>query len=174
MVITIDKAYLEEYMKRLALGCLLLILVTTVSGQRNEILSNRIASLQVMAGDRWMALPIVQLNGSEPICIDFDDLTHEYHRYTYKIEHCEADWTVSEELFPNDYISGFTEGNTIDDYQESLNTNILYTHYALRIPNDRCRIKMSGNYKLTVMDENNDNEPMFTACFMVLEPLMGV
>lgn len=174
MVITIDKAYLEEYMKRLALGCLLLILVTTVSGQRNEVFSNRIASLQVMAGDRWMALPIVQLNGSEPICIDFDDLTHEYHRYTYKVEHCEADWTVSEELFPNDYISGFTEGNTIDDYRESLNTNILYTHYALRIPNDRCRIKMSGNYKLTVMDENNDYEPMFTACFMVYEPLMGV
>jgi hypothetical protein len=33
---------------------------------------------------------------------------------------------------------------------------------------------MSGNYKLTVMDENNDDEPMFTACFMVVEPLMGV
>jgi hypothetical protein len=145
-----------------------------MSAQRNEVYNNRIASLQVMAGNRWTDLPIVQLNGNEPICIDFDDLTHEYHRYTYKIEHCEADWTVSEDLFMSDYLQGFGEGNTIDDALESINTNVLYTHYSLRIPNDRCRIKMSGNYKLTVMDENEDNEPMFTACFMVLDPSMGI
>jgi len=161
-------------MKRLTLGCLLLIQTMVMSAQRNEVYNNRIASLQVIAGNRWTALPIVQLGGSEPICIDFDDLTHEYHRYTYKIEHCEADWTVSEDLFVSDYLQGFGEGNTIDDAEESINTNVLYTHYSLRIPNDRCRIKMSGNYKLTVMDENDDNEPMFTACFMVLDPSMGV
>ena len=33
---------------------------------------------------------------------------------------------------------------------------------------------MSGNYKLTVFDENDNNRPVFTACFMVVEPLMGV
>ena len=38
--------------------------IMVMSAQRNEVFSNRIASLQVMAGDRWMALPIVQLNGS--------------------------------------------------------------------------------------------------------------
>ena len=163
-------------MKRIKQICLFLLLIQTMvmSAQRNEVYNNRIASLQVMAGNRWTALPIVQLGGSEPICIDFDDLTHEYHRYTYKIEHCEADWTVSEDLFVSDYLQGFGEGNTIDDAQESINTNVPYTHYSLRIPNERCRIKMSGNYKLTVMDENDDNEPMFTACFMVLDPSMGV
>ena len=163
-------------MKRIKQICLFLLLIQTMvmSAQRNEVYNNRIASLQVIAGNRWTALPIVQLGGSEPICIDFDDLTHEYHRYTYKIEHCEADWTVSEDLFVSDYLQGFGEGNTIDDAQESINTNVLYTHYSLRIPNERCRIKMSGNYKLTVMDENDDNEPMFTACFMVLDPSMGV
>lgn len=163
-------------MKRIKQICLFLLLIQTMvmSAQRNEVYNNRIASLQVIAGNRWTALPIVQLGGSEPICIDFDDLTHEYHRYTYKIEHCEADWTVSEDLFVSDYLQGFGEGNTIDDAQESINTNVLYTHYSLRIPNERCRIKMSGNYKLTVMDENEDNEAMFTACFMVLDPSMGV
>ena len=32
---------------------------------------------------------------------------------------------------------------------------------------------MSGNYRVSVIDENED-EVMFTACFMVLEPMMGV
>ena len=33
---------------------------------------------------------------------------------------------------------------------------------------------MSGNYRLTVYDDNNEEEPMFTACFMVVDPKMEV
>ena len=151
---------------------MLLLLATTSRAQRHEILSDRIASLQVMAEDRWMDMPVAELG--ESIYIEFDDLTHEYTRYTYKIEHCEADWTTSDELFSSDYIQGFADGNVIDDNIESLNTYQLYTHYALTIPNDKCRLKMSGNYRLTVFDENNDETPVFTACFMLVEPQMGV
>ena len=94
-------------------------------GQNNEIYDKGIASLQVVAGDDWMALPVITLGADGPenrINISFDDLTHTYHRYAYKIEHCEADWTVSEELFSSDYVAGFQEGNTIEDYEESVNT----------------------------------------------------
>lgn len=152
-------------------------LACTAHAQRNEIYDGRIATLQVVAGDDWLSLPVVRLNGHTPgdiINISFDDLTHTYHRYTYAIEHCEADWSTSEALFPSDYISGFYEGNTIDDSEESINTNTLYTHYTLTIPNERCSIKMSGNYKLTVYDENDDNRPMFTACFMVVEQAASI
>ncbi len=155
---------------------LLLVLLTGVQvtrAQRNEIFSDRIATLQVVAGTDWLSPPVTFLNGS-PIHIAFDDLTHDYHRYTYKLEHCEADWSVSDGLFESDYIDGFLEGNLIEDIQESLNTNVLYTHYHLTIPNEHCRLKMSGNYRLTVYDDNNDDEPMFSACFMVVEPKMGV
>ena len=165
-------------MKKLLLG--VIILSTSfcqAKAQKNEIYDNNIASLQVVAGQNWMSLPIIKLNSHSPndrINISFDDFTHAYHRYTYKIEHCEADWTVSEGLFPSDFINGFQEGNTIDYNEESINTNILYTHYKLTIPNKQCSLKMSGNYKLTVFDENDGNRPVFTACFMVVEPLMGV
>lgn len=142
--------------------------------QRNEIINPRISSLQVVAGEDWLSPPITTLNGDEPINISFDDLTHTYHRYVFKIQHCEADWTPSDGLFENDYIEGFFSGNTIDDYEESLNTNVQYNHYKLQIPNNRCRIKMSGNYKLTVYDDDNDNEEMFTACFMIVDPQMTV
>ena len=156
-------------------ACTLLLLSLPFCGlaQRHEIFSDRIASLQVVSGQDWMSIPITTLGG-EPVNISFDDLTHEYHRYTYKLEHCEADWTVSEELFASDYCEGFTSNNTIDELTESINTNVLYTHYTLQIPNDRCRLKIGGNYRLTITDENNDDEPVLAACFMVVEPEMRV
>ena len=154
--------------------CLIVLLATPSRGQRHAIYTDRIATLQVVAGNDWLSPPVTYLKGGTPINISFDDLTHEYTRYTYKVEHCEADWTTSEDLFTSDYIDGFTEGNLIEDTEESLNTNVLYTHYRLTIPNDRCRLKMSGNYRVTVYDDNNDEEPVLSACFMVVEPRMSV
>jgi hypothetical protein len=158
---------------RLNLSILAVLFCISTFGQRHEIFSDRIASLQVVAGQDWLSPPVITLDGNQVINIGFDDLTHEYHRYTYKVEHCDADWSTSTELFDTEYMEGFFEGNTIDDMEESLNTNVLYTHYRFHIPNSQCRLKMSGNYRVTVIDENED-EVMFTACFMVLEPLMGV
>ena len=164
-------------MKKTLLALISAILPAASYAQNNEIYDKDIASLQVVAGQNWMSLPIIRLGSHSPndrINISFDDLTHTYHRYTYKIEHCEADWTVSDQIFASDFINGFQEGNTIENSMESINTNVLYTHYKLTIPNEDCSLKMSGNYKLTVFDENDDNRPMFTACFMVLENAMGV
>lgn len=145
-----------------------------VHAQRNEIFSPNIASLQVMAGDDWLSMPVVELNGENCINIGFDELSHTFHRYTYRIEHCEADWSVSEGLFESDYIEGFAEGNTIDNNEQSLNTNTLYTHYSLTIPNERCKVKMSGNYRVVVVDDNDDQAPVLTACFMVTENAMSM
>lgn len=160
-------------MKIVAAISSLLLLCATCSAQRNEILSSRIASLQVVAGEDWLSMPVIELGGEQPVNISFDDLTHEYHRYAYKLEHCEADWSVSGELFQSDYCEGFAEGNTIDDITESINTNVLYTHYAMQLPNDKCNIKMSGNYRLTIYDENSGDE-VAVACFMVVEQLMAL
>ena len=143
--------------------------------QCHETYNQRIATLQVVAGTDWLSMPITQLDGN-PINIDFDDLTHDYHRYTYKIEHCDADWNVSQGLFESDYLQGFNGDLVIDNVESSVNTNHLYTHYHLAIPNENCHITMSGNYKLTVYDDNAEagKGKMLTACFMVAEPLVNV
>lgn len=159
--------------RRLSLLALALPLSLTAAAQRSEVLHPDIASLQVVAGDDWLSMPIVDLNGDTPINISFDDLTHEYHRYAYRIEHCNADWTPTTDLFQSDYCQGFADGNTIDDIEESLQTNTLYTHYSLQIPNDRCRPRLSGNYRVTVYDENTQVD-VLTACFMVAENAMHV
>lgn len=164
-------------MKKTLLYLISVLFSLNAMAQRNEIYDLGTASLQVVAGQQWLELPIIKLGSRSPeerINISFDDLTHTYHRYVYKIEHCEADWTVSDQLFSSDYIEGFQDGNTIDDIVESINTNTLYTHYSLQIPNENCVLKMSGNYKLTVYDENDGNRPVLTACFMVVEPIVGV
>lgn len=146
----------------------------SVLAQRHKIYSPNIATLQAVADDKWQNMPLIQLGTNQVMNFAFDDLTHEYHRYMYRIEHCEADWTTSNEIFTSDYIDGFTEDNLISNAEESLNTNIMYTHYSFQIPNNSCQIKISGNYKVTVYDENENKTPILSFCFMVYESKMGV
>ena len=161
---------------KIFVSCVCLIIASVVRAQRNEIDNDRIQSLQVVANGDWLSLPVMEL-GNGYVDIDFDDMSHEYRRYVYKLEHCEADWTVSEDIFESDYCEGFADGNTIDDVEKSLMTNTLYTHYSLRIPNSRCKPKLSGNYRITIYDDNDDGKEVLRACFFVVEPAarqMGV
>ena len=116
---------------------------------------------------------IIRLDSSDRITISFDDFTHQYHRYVYSLTHCEPDWTPTEGLFTTDYVTGFQDDNTIEDYQESINTNQLYTHYMLRIPNAICRPKISGNYQLDIIDDDT-KQIVITARFMVTENVVNI
>ena len=154
----------------------MLYLWLSVAGraQRNRILNPDIASLQVVAGNNWLSMPVIDLGEGVPVNIAFDDLTHEYRRYAYKVEHCNADWSTSGDLFVSDYIDGFNADNVIEHVEQSINTNMLYTHYRFQIPNERCKLKMSGNYRVTIYDANDDDKAVAECCFMVVEPRMGI
>ena len=154
----------------------MLCLWLSVAGraQRNRILNPDIASLQVVAGNNWLSMPVIALGEGVPVNIAFDDLTHEYRRYAYKVEHCNADWSTSGDLFVSDYIDGFNADNVIEHVEQSINTNVLYTHYRFQIPNERCKLKMSGNYRVTIYDANDDDKAVAECCFMVVEPRMGI
>lgn len=163
-------------LRRILLSLIISITASVSYAQYHEIYSKDIRSLQVVCGDRWLAMPVMKLHDYSPtnvMNIAFDDLTHTYRRFTYSIEHCEADWSTTESLFASDFIEGFSADNTIDDIEESINTNVLYTHYRLTIPNEKCRLKLSGNYRLTVTDDNN-GEKILSACFMVVEPVVNI
>lgn len=158
-------------MKRLIL--LLMILLAMSAFGKHQILQNNIKSLNVVSGNNWLGLPVITLGSDEVLNISFDELSHNYHRFAVHIEHCEYDWTVSDGLFESDWLEGFNDW-TIDDYENSINTNVLYTHYCTQIPNERCRLKMSGNYRVHVLDEDNDNEEVMVIEFRIVEPLMAV
>ncbi len=139
----------------------------------HTIYDPQIKTLQVVVDDDWLSIPVMKLNSSETLNVSFDQLSHTYHRYMYKIEHCEADWSISQQLLESNYLVGFND-NIIDDYELSINTNVLYTHYSVQIPNDRCKLKLSGNYIMSVYDEDNNNEKVLEARFMIVDQLMNV
>lgn len=140
--------------------------------QNNVVNVPHIRTLQVKANDNWIAPPIIYLGTNDFVEISFDELTHEYHRYTYQIQHCNADWTV-DDLFETDYLAGFNN-NVIDDFQNSLNTTMLYTHYRFRLPNPQAQLLISGNYLVSVYGEDDNETPVLQACFSVVSPQVGI
>lgn len=161
-------------MKKITVLLSLLCCASAITAQRHEILDRQLHTLQVVVNDDPLPPPIMNLGGGNHLEIGFDEFSHEYHRYIYKVEHCNADWSPSTEIFESDYMNGFN-GEPIEDYEKSFNTTVLYTHYSLRIPNENISLKLSGNYKLTVYnDEGDEPVPVLTACFSLVEPGVGI
>jgi len=142
------------------------------AGAWHKIENSSFKSLQVVLNDDWTKLPIMKLGSSDVLRISFDELSHNYRRLIYRLEPCNPDWTPCDGLFESDWLEGFND-RPIDNYVNSLNTTVLYTHYEMQLPNDDTRLKMSGNYKLHIIDEEEEEEVMLVE-FRVVEPLMDV
>lgn len=156
-------------MKRLLLLIILMSALTLQAG--NIIHDPQIKSLQTVVNQDWLSPAVMRLGSNDVLHICFDELSHDYHHYVYQVEHCEADWTPSRELFESDWLEGFNR-NTIDDYEVSINTTVPYTHYWLQIPNDKMRLKRSGNYRLHVYEEELDTREVLTVDFWITEESM--
>lgn len=126
-----------------------------------------VKTLTVYPDGDWTALPVLKLGSENTVEIAFDELSHDYKRYAYRIIHCNADWKRSE-MSVLEYLEGFPE-NDVANGEPSVSTLTLYTHYALTIPNDNVKLKLSGNYAVEVFDKDGNGEPILTACFMVVE-----
>ena len=140
---------------------------------KSHIISPNVKTLQVVVNQQWMSMPILTLGSDDVLNVGFDELSHTYHRYIVHLEHCNPDWSPTESLFENDWLEGFNNW-PIEEYENSLNTTVLYTHYTLQIPNEQCKLKISGNYRLHILDEDDNNKEVAVAEFRVIEPLMRV
>lgn len=160
-------------MKKQITIALLMMFSCTSFAQQHEIRSENIASLQVVSGTDWMGDAIIRLDSNDRLNISFDELSHQYRRYVYSLTHCDPNWYPTDGLFTSDYVSGYHEDITIDNYQESINTNQLYTHYTLRIPNSSCKPKISGNYRLDIIDDET-KDTVITTRFMVTENIATI
>ena len=140
---------------------------------KHQILAPNVKSLQVILNDDFTALPVLTMETDDVLSISFDELSHNYHRFIYRLEPCNPDWTPTEGLFDSDWLEGFND-QPIEDYENSLNTNVLYTHYQMQLPNEQTRPKMSGNYRLYIIDEDDDAIPVAIVELRVLEPMATV
>lgn len=150
---------------------ILSVMSLQVQARRSEILSDRIHTLQVSRNGDWQELPVITLRTDDFIQISFDEFTHQYNRLTYHIRHCNADWKESS-LSEIDYLDGFND-RTLDDFEYSRNTTFLYTHYVLKFPNENTRLTKSGNYEVTVTDDDS-HEKLLIARFSIQENCVGI
>lgn len=130
--------------------------------------SDQIKTLQVNVDGSPMSLPIISLNDQKIIVIQFDEMSHNSKNYYYSIRHCDADWTLSN-VSDMEAIDGYSTG-TITESALSVNTTFLYTHYWLRFPNENTQMKLSGNYVVTIYEDNDPDKVVAYACFSVVEP----
>ena len=157
-------------MKRLITFLIILSCCSISSwAQQNIVHSKQIRTLQTIVDNDPLLPPILQMGKFQHIEISWDEMSHEYHRYIYHIQHCEADWTPSEGIFESDFLQGHND-QPVEDYETSFNTIQLYTHYSISFPNKETSLRMSGNYRVLFYEEGEDiDNPVLEACFCVSE-----
>ncbi len=158
-------------MRTLTLITFCLCLIGTLMGQNHSLemsAPSHIRSIQFEQPNNDLPFPILGMG--DVALLSFDDLNANEASYYYKIQHFNADWAPSN-LNKSEYLDGFDDLR-IQDIQNSYNTLQPYSHYRLEIPNSQTGIKLSGNYLLTIFDDNNS--AVFSRRFVVYEDLITV
>jgi len=100
----------------------------------------------------------------------FDDLFGNEANYYFEIVHCDYNW-IPTDIPKTDYMKGF-DGQRIQEYENSVNTLQMYSHYKLPIPNQYMQLRISGNYILKILNESRD--VILSRKFIVYEDLVTV
>ena len=138
-----------------------------VDNTMNGIFDARFKTLQVKVEGNDYAPPVITLGSDDRVIISFDELTEEHSYLRYSLVHCNANWQPSG-LVDSEFVDGFNLGY-VNDYEYSQLTKVHYVHYSIALPNDEVRFTASGNYLLQVFAEDNPDEPLLQARFMVSE-----
>lgn len=168
--------YVMKQLFTLLLFCLITVCSALGQPGRTVTFKPSIHTVRLMVDGNVENFPVLTLKGQESLQLSFDDLTPEYVRYTYKVEHCDFEGQPSSELFESDFLYSVADEEVIEDCDQSQNTTVLYTHYTLTLPNQRLRPLLSGNYRITVSDEDEEgNERKAFACyFAVVDQKVGI
>jgi hypothetical protein len=161
----------RNYMKVFKYTFLALIIVSTlkIHSQAKDVLEPiniKTVILKPLAANRYAP----QMRMGETFILAFDDLEANQKEYYYKIEHCDFNWNSSN-LSDREFINGYSE-DRIRNYESSFNTLQFYTHYSITFPNSQTSFKISGNYKILVLDDNNN--VIFTRKFVLYDSKVSV
>lgn len=118
------------------------------------------------------SLPIIDLQGSGRLRLEFDDREGEYKNYIYRVIHCDKDWVPSTEIDEIDYLDGFNDQD-VPDFGYSTNGYSEYTNYGVTLPNEDLRWTISGNYILLIVDSDQEI-PVLSRKFMVAESAVNI
>ena len=174
-------------MKRRLILLLLMVSIAGYAQHRTQVMDSDIRTLRMrylmeaLEPSGHVSRPYLVLpengviDGSEAentLEISFDELSHDVHQYSYRVVHCNRDWTESA-ISSYDYVDGFTTADVVD-YEHSLNTQQAYTHYSFVFPNEDMQLKASGNYALQIYEDGDQEKVVAEVCFRVVEPIVGI
>ena len=153
---------------------LLLLSIPSVSdAQTARSMSMSVRSPRMELNGEWDAPAVMTLGGDDRVVFSFDEMSHTYHRYLCRITHRNADWSRSD-MLEIDYLEGFND-MPIEDWENSVNTTQLYTRYEFSLPNENVSLKLSGNYRIEILDDDSyDDTPVAVFDFSVVEPKVTV
>ena len=160
----------------LSLSCCFLVALAAVAQNRVDtqvrIFDSNVRSLKLSLESNMYVPPILMLNGDDRLIVNFDYLDYDVHYLRYSVTHCNADWQPSQ-LIENEYVNGFNYAD-IDDYESSEATYVHYYNYQFALPNDDMELLVSGNYLLSVYEQDNPDKILFQTRFSVCEGGVGV
>lgn len=160
-------------MKHLSSLLLAIIPACLMHGQ-NMVYDENVHTLQVTLNDNPLLPPVLTLGKAAYLRISWDEMSHDYHRYTYRLVHCTRDWEPTESLFESDYLRG-SNNLPVEDYETSFNTTQTYTHYSFTFPNRDTSPLLSGNYKLVICEDGRgEDDPSLEVRFSVVETAMSL
>jgi hypothetical protein len=116
---------------------------------------------------RLIAPPIIPIQSSFPLVLEFDDMTTNLSGLRAKIIHCNADWTKSN-LNDIEFTYEYND-YPITTYEQSFSTKVAYTHYRFEVP----KLKLSGNYVLVVSTDRG-RRTLLTRKFMIYDSKVNI
>ncbi|MDD2960690.1 MAG: DUF5103 domain-containing protein [Muribaculaceae bacterium] len=164
-------------MKKTALIILMsLVALLSVNAQQQDtqtkIINPNFKTLRLGLQSNEFFPPILNLDGDDRLKVEFDELSNDMRYMRYRLVHCNSDWQPSD-LVESEYLDGFNYAN-IDDFGYSAGTFANYVHYQFYLPNDNMTMTKSGNYLIQVYPEDNPEDVLLQARFMVSENLTSV
>ena len=157
-------------MRRL-LFLLSLFTVLTCRAQLQQIFHENVRSLTLTVDGDPTLPPYLLLDSRHTLMIEWDEMSHDYKRYIYHIDHCDWDWQPTDGIFESDFLEGLND-QLVEDFDKSFNTTQIYTHYRLSFPSAQARLRLSGNYRVCIYEEDADPEedgPVLEARFCIFE-----
>ena len=139
---------------------------------RVHIFDSNVRSLKVCLANNMYIPPILMMGGNDHLVVNFDYLDYSIHYLRYSVTHCNANWQPSQ-LFESEYVSGFNYVD-IDDYAPSGATFVHYYNYQFTLPNEDMQFLVSGNYLLTVYEQDDSDDILFQTRFSVCEGMVSV
>lgn len=138
----------------------------------DQTYTDNIKTVELYRSGWRLSTPIRNLGDTSSLVLEFDDLADETTHYTYTLIHCSAEWKPSD-LVNTEYLTGLPESE-IRDYRYSRNALQSYKHYRLSLPNDDISPKLPGNYLLYVYKEYDQEQPVLTRRFFVVDPKVHI